>query len=127
MTTLTRVESGIALAAERLPAGAPLRLSLALSGGSVRAGFGWVSFMKRTGGTVLMFLLPVITFLGLLATFWLRGRDPAVLEETEWQTSVRTPLPEIAGAGRRVGVAGRLRSGMKGYGSRRRSDNRPLA
>ncbi|MBI4678533.1 MAG: DUF2207 domain-containing protein [Elusimicrobia bacterium] len=97
-TALMPVESGgIAVAVDKLPAGMPLRLMVSLPKGTAQGGFLWVKFMKTTGGTIAMFLLPLASFLVLLAVFWSRGMDP-VAAEAEWGAAGEPLAPEIAGA-----------------------------
>ncbi|MBI5882994.1 MAG: DUF2207 domain-containing protein [Elusimicrobia bacterium] len=96
ITALTPIEAGMALAVEKLPAGAPLRIMVSLPKGSVRSGFLWTKFMKNTGGTVVMFLLPLVSFLGLLGVFWSRGRD-TVPKGSEEPAEGEILPPEIAG------------------------------
>lgn len=64
------------LEAEDLPAKTPLRIMVSLPRGTYAGGLPWDKFMKTTGGTIAMFLLPAVSFLGLLFVFWLRGVDP---------------------------------------------------
>ncbi|MFA6316814.1 MAG: hypothetical protein WC943_05290, partial [Elusimicrobiota bacterium] len=66
-----------AISAEEVPARSALKVTVGLAKGAVRPGFGWVKFMKNTGGTIAMFLLPAVCLLGLMAVFLTRGMDPA--------------------------------------------------
>ncbi|MBI5625033.1 MAG: DUF2207 domain-containing protein [Elusimicrobia bacterium] len=95
-TALKPAASGVTMVAERLPAGTPLRLMVSVPKGAARPGFGLVKFMKTTGGSILMFLLPLAAFLALLAAYLLRGMDP-VPEGSEWHEGGQELAPEVAG------------------------------
>ena len=64
------------LEAEDLPPNTPFKIMVSLPKGTFSGGLPWDKFMKTTGGTIAMFLLPLVSFLGLLSVFWLRGVDP---------------------------------------------------
>ncbi len=76
-TTCVVHPDALKVAAVDLPARSSLRLQLSLPKGTIERRFFLNRFMKTAGGTILMFLLPALVFAGLVATFWLRGRDPS--------------------------------------------------
>lgn len=83
------------LAAEGLPANTPLKIMVSLPKGTYNGGLPWDKFMKTTGGTIALFLLPALSFLGLLSVFWLRGTDP--VSGGPVSADGRALEPEIAG------------------------------
>lgn len=90
-----RKEGMTRLVAEGLPANTPLKIMVSLPRGTYSGGLPWDKFMKTTGGTIALFLLPVVSFLGLLSVFWLRGTDP--VSGGPVPASGETLEPEIAG------------------------------
>ncbi|OGR61332.1 MAG: hypothetical protein A2X36_10380 [Elusimicrobia bacterium GWA2_69_24] len=94
VTRRASMPDGFLVEARSLPARAGLSLSVGMPKGTVPSTWRPVGFMKRRGGALLLFVLPLLTLCALAFVFWTRGRDPLV--SGAWEgTAAALPEQEV--------------------------------